>query len=229
LTAKNQVTPEEKADETPQPEITSLPVDENKLNKKPLEDFGDEVLTKLAEKNNQLDLSKNFTVVMNGTITKDGKLDKKKSGFVKNEGDAEMIDVAKAAIEAIGDSQLLVHLRNLGVEKVQFTLIQDDKQIYAVITSEQPTEARARTVSSGLNTLISGAKLAVEEDVKTLLDSAKVEPKGKNFIINFAMPKPIAQEMINRKLKEAEAKKKAEENKPNSTAQTNNVNGNAAR
>ncbi len=111
------------------------------------------------------------------------------------------------------------------MEKVQFTLVQNDKEIYAVITSDQKSEARAKTVSSGLNTLISIAKgKVIEEDVKTLLNSAKVEPKGKNFVLNFAMPKPIVQEMINRKLKEAEAKKKAEENKqPNSTAQSDNT------
>ncbi len=53
-----------------------MPVDENKLNKKPLEDFGGLVLAKLADKKTKLDLSNEFKVVMEGTITKDGKLDR---------------------------------------------------------------------------------------------------------------------------------------------------------
>ncbi len=227
-TAKNKEKSEEKTEDK-QPDISSLPVDESKLNKKPLEDFvNNSVLPGLAKTENKLDLSKPFLVVMEGAITKDGKLDKdpKKSKFIRREGDEEMIDVAKAAIEAVGDSGMLGYLRDLGVEKVNFTFVQDDKQIYAIISSDQPSEAKARTVSSGLNFLLNFAKGSgkVEEDVKTLLNSAKVEPKGKSFVLNFTIPKLIGQEMINRKLQEAEANKKAEQNKPNSTAQTVNTN-----
>ncbi|MDQ3179272.1 MAG: hypothetical protein M3Q33_02010, partial [Acidobacteriota bacterium] len=55
---------------------------------------------------------------------------------------------------------------------------------------------------------------------------AKVEPQGKNFVLNFNIDKPTAQKMIEKKLQEAEAKKKeAEKTKqPNSTAQTTNTN-----
>ncbi len=229
-TAENKVKTDEKKVEDKQPDISSLPVDENKLNKKPLEDFvNNDILPGLAKTENKLDLSKPFLVVMEGAITKDGKLDKdpKKSRFIRREGDEEMINVAKAAIEAVGDSGMLGYLRDLGVEKVNFTFVQDDKQIYAIITSDQPSEAKAKAVSSGLNFLLSYAKGSdkVEQDVKTLLDSAKVEPKGKSFVLNFAIPKPIAQEIITRKLQEAEAKKKAEQStKPNSTAQSVNTN-----
>ena len=227
-TAEKKDKPEEKKVEEKQPDISSLPVDETKLNKKPLEDFvNNTVLPGLAKTENKLDLSKQFLVVMEGTITKDGKLDKdpKKSRFIRREGDEEMINVAKSAIEAVGDSGMLGYLRDLGVEKVNFTFVQDDKQIYAVISSES-SEAKARTISSGLNFLLTYAKGSdkVETDVKTLLSSAKVEPKGKSFVLNFAIPKPIAQEMITRKLQEAEAKKKAEQTKPNSTAQSVNTN-----
>lgn len=227
--AENTNKTDEKKVDDKQPDLSSSPVDENKLNKKPLEDFvNNSVLPGLAKTENKLDLSKPFLVVMEGTITKDGKLDKdpKKSQFIRREGDEEMVNVAKAAIEAVGDSGMLGYLRDLGVEKVNFTFVQDDKQIYAIITSDQPSEAKAKTVSSGLNFLLTYAKGSdkVEPDVKTLLDSAKVEPKGKSFVLNFAIPKPVAQEIITRKLQEAEAKKKAEQSKPNSTAQSVNTN-----
>jgi len=216
------------------PEITSEPVTDFKPNKKPLQDFADDILEKRAEKQktqSNLDLTKSFKVKMSGVLTEDGKLDPKKSGYVKlkdeEQGDKEMVDIAKAAIEAINNSGLFYYLKTLGVDKVDFTLIQDDKQIYAVISSSQKDENKAKSISSGFNNLLSIAKLTVKEDeLKTLLNSAKVEPQGKNFILNFNIDKPTAQKMIEKKLQEAEAKKKEEEKnkQPNSTAQTTNTN-----
>ena len=204
------------------PEITSEPVTDFKPNKKPLEDFVDEILEKRADKQSKqsnLDLTKSFKVKGLGVLTEDGKLDPKKSGFLKlkdeEEGDKEMVDIAKSAIEAIGASGLFYYLKSLGVDKVDFTLIQDDKQIYAVISSFQKDEIRAKTISSGFNNLLSIAKLTVKEDeLKTLLNSVKVEPQGKNFVLNFNIDKPTAQKMIEKKLQEIEAKKKEAQARP---------------
>lgn len=216
------------------PEITSEPVTDFKPNKKPLQDFADDILAKRADKQSKqsnLDLTKSFKVKMSGVLTEDGKLDPKKSGYVKlkdeEQGDPEMVNIAKEAIEAVNNSGLFYYLKTLGVDKVDFTLIQDDKQIYAVISSSQKDENKAKSISSGFNNLLSIAKLTVkEEELKTLLNSAKVEPNGKNFVLNFNIDKPTAQKMIEKKLQEAEAKKKEEEKnkQPNSTAQTTNTN-----
>lgn len=216
-TAKN----ENKDDK--QPGISSLPVADEIINKKPLQDFGDVVLDKVAKK--EVDLTKEFSVVMVGTINNDGKFDATKSAYIKEGGDQAMIDVAKSAIEAIGDSGILTYLKRLDVNQIKFELVQDDKQIYAIITSNQPTVKRAETVSSGLNNAISIGRITVkEEDTLALLNAAKVESKDKSFILNFNMEKPIAQELIKRQLQKAEAKKKEAEQKPNSTAQTENAN-----
>jgi hypothetical protein len=219
-TAKNEkeeAEKEAKKEESKQPDISSLPVAEEIINKKPLQDFGDDVLDKVTAK--KVDLSKNFTVVMQGAITKDGKFDKKKSGFAKLDGDQEMINVAKSAIEAIGDSGLLTYLQKLGVENINFTLVQDDKQIYAIITSDQKSESKAKSISSGLNTAISLGKATVkEQDTLALLNAAKVETQGKNFVLNFNLEKPIAQELINRQLIKAQAKREQQQ-QPNGTAE----------
>lgn len=209
-----------------QPPVESEAVTDFRPNKKPLEDFADDILAKRADKQKKLDLTKAFKVRMTGVLTEDGKLDPKKSGYVKlkdeEQGDQEMVDIAKDAIEAINNSGLFYYLKTLGVDKVDFTLIQDDKQIYAVISSSQKDENKAKTISSGFNNLLSIAKLTVKEDeLKTLLDSAKVEPEGKNFVLNFKIEKPVAQKMIEQKLQEAEAK--AKEKQPNSAAQNTNV------
>ncbi|MEO8073374.1 MAG: hypothetical protein ABI686_08995 [Acidobacteriota bacterium] len=209
-----------------QPPVSSDSVTDFQPNKKPLEDFADEILAKRADTQKKLDLTKSFKVVMSGVLTEDGKLDPKKSRYAKlkdeEQGDQEMVDIAKDAIEAINNSGLFYYLKTLGVDKVDFTLIQDDKQIYAVISSSQKDENKAKTVSSGFNNLLSLAKLTVKEaELKTLLDSAKVEPQGKNFVLNFTIDKPTAQQMIEKKLQEAEAK--AKEKQPSGAAQNTNV------
>ncbi len=186
------------------------------INKKPLVDFADVVAAQWEAK--EVDLNQDFTLVLNGTITKDGKLDREKSKFdvSKQKGDPKMIDVGKSAIEALGDSGYLNYLKLLGVDKINATLVQDEKQITVIISSAQKTPERASVVASGLNGYILIGKTVAQNpsDERTLLDGAKVSTDGKNFVLNFAIPKPIAQEMINRKLKEAQAKK-AQQPKPN--------------
>jgi hypothetical protein len=223
---------EEEQSDKKQPEVGSDAVTAVEINKKPLEDFAEAVLAKTAVENKEkIDLTKPFMVVMDGVISKDGKFVREKSKYVKSAGDQEMIDVAKEAIEAIGNSGLLGYLRNLDVEKINFTLIQDDKQIYAIIASDQKTPERANTLTSGFNGLLKSAFLLdstgmkkLGDDEKVLLNSAKTSSKDKQFILNFAMPKKDAHDMINRNL-EKEAKKRAEKaNQPNSTAQNAEAN-----
>lgn len=188
------------------------------INKKPLADFADDVVTKWDSK--EVDLNQPFVVVLNGVLTKDGKLDAEKSKFdvSKQKGDQKMIDVAKAAIQAVGDSGFLTYLRSLEVEKVTITLIQDDKQLTAVISSSQKTSERANAISSGIGGYIALGKFKYSDpntDERKLLDGAKTTADGKNFVLNFAIPKPVAQEMITRRLKEAQAKKQ-QQPQPNS-------------
>ncbi len=223
---------ETKASNTNQPPVGSDAVTAIEINKKPLEDFADTVLDKTAAQNKKkIDLTKPFMVVMDGLISKDGKFVREKSKYVKLAGDQEMIDVAKSAIEAIGNSGFLGYLRNLDVEKINFTLIQDDQQITAIIASDQKSPERANTLTSGFNGLIKGAFLLdaggmkkLGDDEKVLLNSAKTSTKDKQFILNFAMPKKDAHEMINRNLEKEAKKREAEKNQPNSTAQTDNAN-----
>jgi hypothetical protein len=207
---------------TPTPEATPMSSDAVtavEINKKPLTDFADDIVTKWS--NNQIDLNQGFTVVLNGVLTPDGKLDRDKSKFdvTKQKGDPKMIDVAKAAIEAVGDSGYLTYLKSLNVDKFTVTLVQNDTQITAVITSGQKTAERAKLISSGLNNYIMIGKAVAKNpsDERTLLDAAKVTADGTSFVLNFALDKPIAQEMINRKLKEAQAKK-AQQPQPTSVA-----------
>ncbi len=203
------VTPTPKPEPSPTPSSAESQAEFNKtFNKKPLQDFADGVIAKADDPKTKVDLKQSFKVVLDGVLTQDGKFDEKKTKFTKNEGQEQMVFVAKDAIQALGDSNLFIYLRNLGVEKVNITLVQDDKQISAIIRSDQPNEQRARTISSGFNGLIVGAKLTVkEEDIKMLLNASKVTAEGKSFILNFTIPKDEAHKIIEQKLEEARQKK----------------------
>jgi len=207
---------------TPTPEATPLSseaVTAVTINKKPLTDFADDVETKWA--NNDIDLNQAFTIVLNAVLTPDGKLDPKKSTFdvTKEKGDQKMIDTAKAALQALGETGYLTYLTSVKIDKFTVTLSQDDTQITAVISSTQKTPERAKTVSSVVSGYVVLGKTTAKDpsDELTLLNAATTTTNGKDFILNFVIPKPVAQEMINRKLKEAQAKK-AQQTQPNSSA-----------
>lgn len=231
-----QTTPEVKTPNE-QPPLNTEAVAAFRPNKKPLEDFAADIIAKREDKTKPLDLSKNFKVRMIGELNKDGKLnpDPKKSRYVifnpEEQGDQTMVDIGKAAIQAVNDSGLFFFLKELEVEKVDITLIQDNDYIFAVVSSGFQNKEKAGSVSSGLNGLLTLAPLKVKEpELLEILKKAKAEQQGKNAVLNFKIEKSVAQQMITKKLEEAEAKKKAEEQngKPNSTA-TNNQNQKTAK
>lgn len=233
------------------PKITPTPtpdknekVAEVEINKEPMKKFASDVKVKFEKK--EIDLSQNFTVVADGVLTREGKLDttidrktkQPKSRILKSEGNEQMVEIAKQAIAAIGDSGWLGYLRNQGIEKINFTVVQDNDNLQVIITSDLPTPERANTVTSGLNGLIQAALLAdkngwkkLGEDEKVLLGKAQgsVNPANtKQFVLNFVLEKPVAQEMITRKLKEPQ--EKPSETKPNgSTAQIKESKQNTAK
>jgi hypothetical protein len=215
---------ENKTDETQKEDEDKI--EEVPINKKPLEDFADLILPQWAAK--EVDLNQQFIVVMNGELTKDGQLDMTKSKWVTNEikGDPKIVEIAKEAVESVGESGWLRYLYNFNVKKLKITLAQDNDKIIALIESNQESAERANTLASRINNGIKWAKLGIKgADEKTLLESAKPTSNGKVFIIRFELPKPKAQEMINRKLQEAQLKKQQE----NSTSQNTNTNQSAAK
>ena len=203
---------------TPRPRpLPSETVFEVQINKKPLTDFAYELATSRDAK--EIDLNQNFLIVLDGVITKDGKLDRTKSKFdvSKEKGDPKMIAVGKSALEAFSDSGYLTYLALLGIEKINATLAQDEEKIVVVITSAERIPERAKTLSSQLRGVIMVGKMGVPNpsDERTLLDGTNVTSDGAISVLTFAIPKTIAHEMIARKLKEAQVLKAAEPRKPN--------------
>ena len=183
-----------------------------RINKKPLQDCADDLNQKLEK--GEVDLSKPFSVTLESYLTKEGKFDIKRSRFTKSEGDRQMVEVVKQAIEAVSDSGMLSYLQQFGIEKVIVNLSQDDKNVAAVITSELPTVEKAKTIASSFNALFQMAKINVKEETeKTLLNATKASSQDKNFIINFTMPKEEAQQLLKNELQKA--KEKSYSNKVN--------------
>ena len=211
------------------------------INRKPLDDFADEMLVKWETK--KIDFSQQFKVKLTGELTKDGRLNAKRTRYTEAIGNPEMIEAAKRAIESVGDSGWLDYLSRFDVKKMNIVFAQNDSQLVAVVDSNLPTAERARVVASGIRGLIQFAKLGhingikkLGEDEFTLLKAAKVLSKDKKLIINFNLDKSIAQKMINGKLTEYQAKKQKEkaktdkpEAKPNGTADKKDKNKDVAK
>ncbi|MBS1795031.1 MAG: hypothetical protein JSS81_14315 [Acidobacteria bacterium] len=194
-------------------------------NKKPLKDYAQKALVEV--KKVKLDAPFSVTITADLDTGKDGKtIVLKNAKPVKNPnqpaGDKKMEKLVQDAILAVGDSGWLGYLKTVAkVNKVTFTLTQDDNFVTARIVGDQQDENIAKTNASGLGGIISIAKGATDGDEKVLLEGATTTAEGKTLVLNVAIPKPVAQEMITRKLKEAEEKAAQ---KPSSTAQMADVN-----
>ncbi len=184
------------------------------INKMPFNNFVQIVKQKVDA--GKIDLTESFSIELEGVLNKDGKLDAKKSKFTRSEGGTAMIEISKSFIEAVGDSGFFRHLKDLGIEKLNLTLVQDDNQIHASVVSEVETSQRAMTISSGLNMAAQIVRTKrdemknISDDEKILINGLKVSNDGKTLTIKVAYEKSVIQEMIKRKLKEIEVKQSSE-------------------
>lgn len=233
-TTENQTTSQNNTTDTnnqTQNQVQSEKVNEVTINKQVLKDFGSYVKGRVDNK--EVDLNQPFKIVVEGPLTKDGKFDisidsktkKAKTQFTYWEGNEQMVDVAKKALEAIGDSGVLGYLRNLGAENVKITLIQDGEKIFARIESDLKDANKANTMASGLRIILNAAKSRenLGEDEKMLLSGAQ-DPtsNGSIFIIDFAIPKAQAQAMIERNLKKLETTTPSSDTQNKTTTQSVN-------
>jgi len=203
------------SDKDAEKEIVTDTVTGVQINRKVLRDYADYVKAKVDSES--IDLEGVFTIVAEGVLNERGRLDtsidaktgKPKSRIISSKGDDAMRQVAKEAIAAVGDSGWLIYLRNQGIENINFTVMQTSAEVRIKITSQQPTAENARTIANGLRGIIQGALLLDKNNVKrlgsderVLLGSAKTSVNRRQFVLDFVMSKPIAQEMIKRRLRE---------------------------
>jgi hypothetical protein len=186
-------------------------------------------------------------------LDKDGKIAKGSFRFNNvQSSNKDLVDVAKDAVAAFNDSNLLKYLSAIGGKQIDFSLHQDQTSIAAGITSVLESESRAKSVVgiiklgfdmakndkekeiANLQTQIAAAKTPEEaatlqselqntQDDLALLNAAVVEPKGKVLSITFNAPKDILHQMIQRKIDEQAAQMKKESGNATATPNQNNA------
>jgi len=191
------------------------------LNKRPMREQAEETIADINANKVKLDASFKVTVAGTLGLAKDGKtvvLKDPKPVVDKASpvNDPEMEKLVQDWILAVGDAGWFGYLDKLKTKRIVITVEQNDTQLVASVKADQPTENFAKTAASGLNGLLQIAATQVKDDEKVFLESAKVTTEGNTFVLNFVMPKPLVQEMIQRKL----AEQAADVKKPNGSAMT---------
>lgn len=189
-------------------------VGEYEMSRRPLDNLAQLVRRETAA--GKVDLTKPFSIELEGVLNNNGRLDAKKSKFTKTAGDAAMIEIGKSFIEAVSDSGFLSYLKSFGVEKLNLTLVQDDNRIYADVVAEVETSQRAASISKSLNSAAQIGRARKDEmknlrnDEKILISGLKASSDGKTLVIKVAYEKSVIQELINHMLKESEVKQSSE-------------------
>jgi hypothetical protein len=196
-TATPTPTPETTAQTSPTPEEDKLPQVE--INKKPLKDYAKALNAKLEK--NEVDLNAPFKIVIDGTLSKDGKLVNPVIKKSLTSGDERMQQVITDAVGAMNDSGWLSYLKALGGQKVLVVVEQNDKETSVQLVSQIKDEAEAKRISSGLNLIITLGKTATSgDDERKLLEKAKATPNGKQVVVSIVMPRGDLADIIKRKL-----------------------------
>jgi hypothetical protein len=193
--------------------VTSDPLTEVEINKRPLVDLGNSINEIRAK--TPVNLESEFVVMGKGKL-KDGKFDPKTFKYGTTAGkDEAVVNIVKESIEAINEAGYLNYIKDLIGKELSFTLQQDVQNIQATFQSDLDTESLARQRKSSLDLLISLAKKKKQgenpsqndKDDLLLLDGVTTEALGKTLIIKFVAPKTIVHPMIQRKLAEQAAEK----------------------
>jgi hypothetical protein len=171
---------------------------EEEVNTRPLKDWLANANT--LRNTGKLDLSKTVEVVISAELDPAGKLIN--PTVTRKSGDEAMAEVAKDLVSAINDSNALIFLtkekeNGLGGRKVIFTVKLDQTEVLAKVESEAESPQRAEKMASGFNLLLLlGQKLKDGKDEGVIYKNTKVSSNGNQIIVNFAMPRSEAGEII---------------------------------
>jgi hypothetical protein len=164
------------------------------VNDKPLRDFGDGVRSRIEQK--QLDITKPFAVEMSAVITADGKLDKNASKFTSESGDPKMVEVAKQAIWAMGDSGYFGYLQQAGISQATLAASQTAQTFTGSIRSSKG-RFEAAVVTSGINlALKAGLSQDMQPNEKLILGNTRASHNGGDIDIICTLPAADFQRMI---------------------------------
>lgn len=164
------------------------------INTKPFEDIA--VEGKSLFDQGKLNLDSAIEVTATGEVNEDGTLnpDTVKLNWV-TASDENTAALAQRLVMAMSQSKVLVILK--GAKNVAISLKLDQQTVKIGVTSDLPTEEEAMKTALGCSALVAigrNAKKGTNEGV--LYENLKFDNQGKQFAMNFEMPKDAAGKMI---------------------------------
>lgn len=187
--------------------------DKNKFNSKPLKDFGEKYGTMILKKD--VNINAPFTIVVIGKLDENGKITNPQMQAAPG-SDPKMTEVAKEAIAAFSDTNLLKPLYDVGLRDIKITFSQDKDNLQAIIQTAAKSESNAKSIQSLLNLFIKNSSVFMrkDSDEAKLLSRAELNTQGNIFIINFLISNDEKNQLIEKSLKNLQEKK----SQPNSLA-----------
>lgn len=184
------------------------------INTKPFEDIA--VKGKELFDQGKLNLNTIIDVTATGELNEDGTLKPEtvKIDWGTTPSDQNTTDLAQQLITAMSQSRVLVILKS--AKNVTISLKLDQQNVKIAVMSDLPSEDEAMKTALGCSALVAigrSAKKGTNEGI--LYENLKFDNQGKQFSMNFEMPKDAAGQMI----KEMLAKKAGKPN-PAATPQT---------
>ena len=185
------------------------------FNQKPLKDFGDKWGDSILKKD--VDINAPFTIEVIGKLDETGKIINAQMK-TKPDSDPKMSEVAKEAIAAFIDSELLRTLYNAGGRDIKITFSQDKDNLQAIIQTQAKDESVAKSMYNFVNLALGFVKMTKKDsDEAKLMEKTQLATDGKNFTINFLISNDEKTQLIEKSLRSLAEKK----------AQSNNITANS--
>lgn len=165
------------------------------INTKPFEDIA--VKGKELFDQGKLNLNTVIDVTATGVLNEDGTLKPETVNidWGTTPSDQNTADLAQALITAMSQSKVLVILK--GAKDVRITLKLDQQVVKIAVMSDLATEDEAMKTALGCSALVAigrSTKKGTNEGI--LYENLKFDNQGKQFAMNFEMPKDAAGKMI---------------------------------
>lgn len=165
------------------------------VNQQPLREFAKVAQSRIDSK--QLDIKKPFSLEMAAVITEDGRLDKNASRFTTQSGDPKMVETAKEAVMALGETGYFGYLKQLGIDHARLSISQTTDSFAANVLGEQ-NSFRARMTAAALNMMIpvAAGRENAPPNEKILLQNTRASVSEGGVNINCTLPAADFQRMI---------------------------------
>ncbi|MGI9035905.1 MAG: hypothetical protein ACR2GD_07690 [Pyrinomonadaceae bacterium] len=188
------------------------------FNQKPLKDFGDKWGDSILKKD--VDINAPFTIEVIGKLDENGKIINAQMKTTPD-SDPKMSEVAKEAIAAFIDSELLRTLYNAGGRDVKITFSQNKDNLQAIIQTQAKDESVAKSMYNFVNLAMGFVKMTKKDsDEAKLMEKTQLATAGKIFTINFLISNEEKTQLIEKSLRSL-AEKKAQSNNATANSDVN--------